>query len=205
MSGESIEISVRVIACMERGDCQSDCGEERGERRMREVKGREVAVEEKTVTLSIKISMEDERGKRLENPTSKECQMFLTLTLATALIFCLISAFIVLFACYRQWRQRRRKGDRGTSEEKVSEKVSNKPDLISDAGVSDCLSEMCSPSLVFISCRVRSDRLRKPATVRSVKRRDRMGRGRRQQCKLGQFQNSTWLEKEMKNEKRGNT
>ena len=34
-----------------------------------------------------------------------ECRLYLIVTLATALTFCVLSACIVLFACWRRWRE----------------------------------------------------------------------------------------------------
>ena len=38
-----------------------------------------------------------------------QCRLFLIVTLATALTFCLLSACIVVFACYRRFAESRRK------------------------------------------------------------------------------------------------
>ena len=47
--------------------------------------------------------------KKSISPDPSECRMFLIVTLATALTFCLLSACIVLFACYRRYAETSRK------------------------------------------------------------------------------------------------
>ena len=46
----------------------------------------------------------------------EECRLYLILTLATALTFCLLSACIVVFACYRRFAETRRKNKTGSGD-----------------------------------------------------------------------------------------
>ena len=56
------------------------------------------------MTILFQITPPDDR-KISSSPDASECRLFLIVTLATALTFCVLSACIVLFACFRKWQE----------------------------------------------------------------------------------------------------
>ena len=97
---------------MEEADCVTQCYQEldgNGVRRKREVShdklGKTEGWEE---NLELRVTLPDDK-KMTSSPDPSECRLFLIVTLATALTFCLLSACIVVFACYRRYAETRRK------------------------------------------------------------------------------------------------
>ena len=97
---------------MEEIDCRTECYNEvdnNGVRKKRNVPdvnlGKTEGWEE---NMELKVTLPDGR-KMTSSPDPSECRLFLIVTLATALTFCLLSACIVLFACYRRYSESRRK------------------------------------------------------------------------------------------------
>ena len=103
---------LQVVACVEEIDCRTECYNEvdnNGVRKKRNVPdvnlGKTEGWEE---NMELKVTLPDDR-KMTSSPDPSECRLFLIVTLATALTFCLLSACIVLFACYRRYSESRRK------------------------------------------------------------------------------------------------
>ena len=95
---------------MEEVDCRTECYNDldnNGVRKKRNVPdvnlGKTEGWEE---NMELKVTLPDDR-KMTSSPDPSECRLFLIVTLATALTFCLLSACIVLFACYRRFRESR--------------------------------------------------------------------------------------------------
>ena len=63
--------------------------------------------------MELRVTLPDDK-KSGPVPDPSECRLFLIVTLATALTFCLLSACIVVFACYRRFSETRRKNKLGT-------------------------------------------------------------------------------------------
>ena len=97
---------------MEEIDCRTECYQDldgNGVRRKREVpdhnQGKTEGWEE---NMELRVTLPDDK-KMASSPDPSECRLFLIVTLATALTFCLLSACIVVFACYRRYAETRRK------------------------------------------------------------------------------------------------
>ena len=111
-SGDSIVITAKVVACVEEADCRTECyseaegnGLRRKRREVEEVRGKTDGWEQ---NMELKVTLPDDR-KLSTSPDPSECRLFLIVTLATALTFCVLSACIVMFACYRRWSEARKK------------------------------------------------------------------------------------------------
>ncbi|XP_023343337.1 uncharacterized protein LOC111712831 isoform X2 [Eurytemora carolleeae] len=165
---DAIMITAQVVACVEEADCQVFCGDRvrRSEdsassRTRRSTIGKTEGWEE---NLEIKVTLPDSVSKDDSNPVV-ECRLYLILTLATALTFCLLSAAIVLVACYKRWRETKSNNkevsDCDTSSESMTSKAS------SETGPESQL-----PAYYLVPYAARTPQPR-PVTVRSVKRRDR--------------------------------
>ena len=110
-----------MVACVEESDCRTDCFpdvDNNGiKRRRREVDtgagagGKTEGWEE---NMELRVTLPDDRKMTGPVPDPSECRLFLIVTLATALTFCLLSACIVVFACYRRFSETRRKNKLGT-------------------------------------------------------------------------------------------
>lgn len=101
------------MACVEEEDCRVLCGDgTAADRVRREVDGDAAAATNKGRTedwlekLEIRVVASpptDDTASAVEGsgPTIAECRLYLIVTLATALTFCLLSGAIVIFACLR--------------------------------------------------------------------------------------------------------
>ena len=110
-SGDSIVITAKVVACVEEADCRTECFNEldgNGVRRRREVQHLRGKTDGWEQNMELKVTLPDDR-KLSSSPDPSECRLFLIVTLATALTFCVLSACIVMFACYRRWSEARKK------------------------------------------------------------------------------------------------
>ena len=110
-SGDSIVITAKVMACVEEADCRTECFNEvegNGLRRRREVQQLRGKTDGWEQNMELKVRLPDDR-KLSTSPDPSECRLFLIVTLATALTFCVLSACIVMFACYRRWSEARTK------------------------------------------------------------------------------------------------
>jgi len=171
-SGDSIIITAKVVACVEKEDCRSQCSKEvqgNNIRRKREVemRGKTEGWEE---NMELKVTIPDDRMIS-SSPDSSECRLFLIFTLATALTFCVLSVCIVLFACHRRWKE-------GKSKMKVLDTASIKSNSSAGFNTRGVIGTGDSgqahgvqAALYFVPyCGTQAT---KPVTVRSVKRRDR--------------------------------
>ena len=110
-SGDSIVITAKVVACVEEEDCRTECLSDldgNGVRRKREVQQLLGKTDGWEQNMELKVTLPDDR-KLSSSPDPSECRLFLIVTLATALTFCVLSACIVMFACYRRWTEARSK------------------------------------------------------------------------------------------------
>ena len=120
-SGDSIVITAKVVACVEEADCRTECYTDldgNGVRRRREVQELRGKTDGWEQNMELKVTLPDDK-KLSTSPDPSECRLFLIVTLATALTFCVLSACIVMFACYRRWSEARKKlkcnpGDNGS-------------------------------------------------------------------------------------------
>merc|ERR1719192_2859668 len=114
--------------------------------------------------------------KKSISPDPSECRMFLIVTLATALTFCLLSACIVLFACYRRWREtpKEKAASGGVDTASIRSgssagfKTAEKAAIAAQEGQGG-MAGMC----YFVPYCNKTRESSRPVTVRSVKRRDR--------------------------------
>jgi len=175
-SGDSIIITAKVVACVEEEDCRIQCVEEIEGNNIR--KRREVELRGKTEgweeNMELRVTLPDDR-KVSASPDASECRLFLIVTLATALTFCVLSACIVLFACFRRWQE-------GQAKTKVVDTASIRSNSSAGfktvspiKGTSDTGSQGIQAALYFVPyCGGQMvTPTSKPVTVRSVKRRDR--------------------------------
>ena len=100
------------MACVDLEDCLTQCREELPLNRVRRSTGRTEGWQE---NLELKVRRQQELGppcpqvtlprdslQEVVSPLQEgECRIYLIVTLATALTFCVLSACIVLFACFR--------------------------------------------------------------------------------------------------------
>ena len=98
------------MACVEEDDCRVLCGEDQ-HRVKRAVdnsnsntnKGRTEDGQEKLEIRVVSLPEDSETTTATDSGTSvSECRLYLIVTLATALTFCLLSGAIVVFACLRK-------------------------------------------------------------------------------------------------------
>ena len=110
----------QVVACVEEIDCRTECYSDvdgngiKKKRSVAEQLGKTEGWDEK---MELRVTLPDDK-KLAQSPDPSECRLFLIVTLATALTFCLLSACIVVFACYRRYTETRRKNklqDKDTS------------------------------------------------------------------------------------------
>ena len=111
----------QVVACVEESDCLTECFpdvDNNGVRRRREVGDSGPGAGGKTEgweeNMELRVTLPDDRKMSVPDPS--ECRLFLIVTLATALTFCLLSACIVVFACYRRFAETRRKNKTGSGD-----------------------------------------------------------------------------------------
>ena len=126
------------------------------------------------MTILFQVTLPDDR-KNSPLPDASECRLFLIVTLATALTFCVLSACIVLFACFRKWQE-------GQAKKKVVDTASIRSNssagfksVSPSKGTSETGSQGIQAALYFVPyCGGQVvNQTSKPVTVRSVKRRDR--------------------------------
>ena len=123
----------QVVACVEEVDCQTECFpdvDNNGVRRRREVEsgagGKTEGWEE---NMELRVTLPDDKKMSGPVPDPSECRLFLIVTLATALTFCLLSACIVVFACYRRFAETRRKNKMGADRDTASIKSKSSTDF----------------------------------------------------------------------------
>lgn len=110
----------QVVACVEESDCRTDCfpdvdnnGIKRRKREVDTGAGAGGKTEGWEENMELRVTLPDDRKMTGPVPDPSECRLFLIVTLATALTFCLLSACIVVFACYRRFAETRRKNKLG--------------------------------------------------------------------------------------------
>jgi len=113
-SGDSIVITAQVVACVEESDCLIKCNESGDSVRRRRDLGNSVnwsknetygKTEKWKENLELKVTASEMPKQQVAVQDISECQIYLIVTLSTALTFCVISATIVLYACIRRWRE----------------------------------------------------------------------------------------------------
>ena len=166
-SGDSIVITAKVVACVEEADCRTECyseadgnGLRRKRREVEEVRGKTDGWEQ---NMELKVRLPDDR-KLSTSPDPSECRLFLIVTLATALTFCVLSACIVMFACYRRWAEARNKvksntGDNGSIRSNSSAGFKSRPasDSGDQQGLQVSWKHPCSLHRNILSCCVLGD------------------------------------------------
>ena len=96
---------------MEEIDCRTECYTDldgNGIKKKRSVTERLGKTEGWEENVELRITLPDDK-KMTGSPDPSECRLFLIVTLATALTFCVLSACIVVFACYRRYSETRGK------------------------------------------------------------------------------------------------
>ena len=86
--------------------------------------------------MELRVTLPDDK-KSGPVPDPSECRLFLIVTLATALTFCLLSACIVVFACYRRFAETRRKNKLGADRDTASIKSNSSAGFKSRAGATE--------------------------------------------------------------------
>ena len=131
----------QVVACVEEVDCQTECFpdvDNNGVRRRREVEsgagGKTEGWEE---NMELRVTLPDDKKMSGPVPDPSECRLFLIVTLATALTFCLLSACIVVFACYRRFAETRRKNKLGAGRDTASIKSNSSAGFKSRTGAGE--------------------------------------------------------------------
>ena len=167
-SGDSIVITAKVVACVEEADCRTECYSDvegngvrrRRRREVRELRGKTDGWEQ---NMELKVTLPDDR-KVSASPDPSECRLFLIVTLATALTFCVLSACIVMFACYRRWAEARNKvksntGDNGSIRSNSSAGFKSRPasDSGDQQGLQVSWKHPCSLHRNILSCCVLGD------------------------------------------------
>ncbi len=133
-SGDAIVITANVVACVEEIDCapvrcdDRDAGHGYGRRKRRSISGPTTNSSsgstrqwEENLELKIRLPQDlilDGRSGEAPSPTSlyqglipgknfteSECKLYLIVTLSVALVFSVLSAFIVLVACIRRFQE----------------------------------------------------------------------------------------------------
>ena len=179
-SGDSIIITAKVVACVEEEDCRIQCpddleGNSLRKKRSVELRGKTEGWEE---NMELKVTLPDDR-KVAASPDSSECRLFLIVTLATALTFCVLSACIVVFACFRRWQESKEKNKAvDTASIKSNSSAGFKTASVGKGAASqggEDGAQGLQAALYFVPyCGGQVvNQSSKPVTVRSVKRRDR--------------------------------
>ena len=178
-SGDAIMITANVVACVEEIDCAPvrcdrdvDAGYGRRRRRSLNDVNRTKHWEE-NLELKIRLPQDLTNGESLSILTSplteSECKLYLIVTLATALTFCVLSAVIVLIACVRRVQEVKRREQRRQKAELEAKELQERQE-----------KEQKMEKIAFALYQNNNNRLNgaappqnKPVTVRSVKRRDK--------------------------------
>ena len=190
LSGDSIMISAKVVACVEEIDCAPvNCGdhEEPGYGRRKRRSLLKDSSSNSTVNdhlyvgktknweenLELKIRMPpdllvnaqsnhpiyDGRQRSLDE---SECKLYLIITLSVALTFCVLSACIVLVACFKKYQETKAMSLAQIKEEEREQMA--RREVKSVPPLSPHVTTLMSPTSTAAS---------RPVTVRSVKRRDK--------------------------------
>jgi len=173
-SGDSVIIKAQVVACVDEVDCTIHCQDGIRRRRSTEPRGRTEGWQE---NLELKVTLPTDSDQIVPAPLAEgECRLYLIVTLATALTFCVLSACIVLFACFRRWREtakeRAASGGAETASIRSGSSAGFKTAEKAAAAAQDGQGGMAGMCYFVPYCSKTRESSR-PVTVRSVKRRDR--------------------------------
>merc|ERR1719412_2985920 len=196
LNGDSIMISAKVVACVEEIDCAPvNCGvnEEPGYgRKRRSVLGSHHHLENSTFgktknwheNLELKIRMppdllsssenaKSSQSSNLDHPRAlneSECKLYLIITLSVALTFCVLSAMIVVVACFKKYQETRAIKHAQTLEQEEKEQMTRtEVKSVSKHSFDHAPQHFINQSPHFMAAMAPN----RPITVRSVKRRDK--------------------------------